>query len=306
MNAPQQSKDDLTGILLAGFSYVFWGFMPFYWRLLAKVPPFEVTVERIFWSALFVGAVALMRRRIPHLIAIFRNRRLIATLALTSVLISINWTTYIYSIATHQLVEASLGYFITPLVSIALGVLLLGEHISRLRLVAIGLTVAAVAIQTFLLGHFSWIAITLTLSFGFYGYFRKGTHVDSMDALTVETWILFPITSALVIYWGTHEAGAFPHADALLNTLLILGGPLTALPLALFAAGVRRIRLSTLGFLQFLNPVITLLLATLGFGERFTHADMVGFGFVWLALVIVMIDTYVSHAKPPVTNPEPA
>lgn len=306
MSAPQQGKDDPAGIFFAGFSYVFWGGMPLYWRLLAKVPPFELTVHRIFWSALFVGIVALARRRVPHMLELFARKRVMATLALTSILISINWTTYIYAVASHQLVEASLGYFITPLISIALGVVLLGEHISRMRLIAILLAAAAVIVQSVLLGHFSWIALTLSLSFGFYGFFRKTTHVDSMDALTVETWILFPITSGLVLYWGTHEANAFPHAGTLIDTLLILGGPLTALPLALFAAGVRRIRLSTLGFLQYLNPTITLLLATLGFGEAFTRADMMAFGFVWIALLIVSIDSYVSRAKPPVSSPEPA
>ncbi|HSC60868.1 MAG TPA: hypothetical protein VLC29_06520, partial [Rhizomicrobium sp.] len=115
MSAPNHAKDDMTGILFAGFSYVFWGVMPLYWRLLAAVPPFELTVHRIFWSALFVAGVALARRRIPHLLAMFRDKRLIGTLALTSVLISINWTVYIYAVASHQLVEASLGYFITPL-----------------------------------------------------------------------------------------------------------------------------------------------------------------------------------------------
>jgi chloramphenicol-sensitive protein RarD len=127
-----------------------------------------------------------------------------------------------------------------------------------------------------------------------------------MDALTVETWILFPITSALILFWGTHEAAAFPHTPVLISALLIFGGPLTALPLALFAAGVRRIRLSTLGFLQYLNPTITLLLATLGFGEAFTRADMLAFGFVWIALVIVSLDSYFNRVKEPISNPEPA
>ena len=203
------------------------------------------------------------------------------------------------------------GALIVPLfawfcVAFALGVLLLGEHISRLRLIGILLAAVAVFIQSFMLGHFSWIALTLSLSFGFYGFFRKSTHVDSMDALTVETWILFPITSALILFWGTHEAAAFPHTPVLISALLIFGGPLTALPLALFAAGVRRIRLSTLGFLQYLNPTITLLLATLGFGEAFTRADMLAFGFVWIALVIVSLDSYFNRVKEPISNPEPA
>ena len=303
MSAP--ARDDPTGIAYAAFAYVFWGVMPLYWRLFAKVPPFELTVHRIFWCALFCAIVVLARQRWSHIGQILKHRRLLATLALTSLLISLNWTVYIYAVATHQLVEASLGYFITPLISTALGVLFLGEHISRFRLIAILLAAAAVVIQSVALGHFSWIAITLSLSFGFYGFFRKNTHVDAFDALTVETWVLFPVTTALVFFWGTHESTAFPHAGALIDTLLIVGGPLTALPLALFAAGVRRIRLSTLGFLQYLNPSITLLLATLGFGEHFTRIDAFSFGTVWVALVIVSLDGYFSRAKAPVSSPEP-
>ena len=306
MNPPAHVRDDLTGILLAGFSYVFWGVMPLYWRLLAKVPPFELAVNRIFWCAVFVAVVAVARRRLLHIAAIFRQPRLIATLALTSILISVNWTTYIYAIASHQLVEASLGYYITPLLSIALGVLLLGEHISRWRIAAIVLASVAVLVQSFALGHFSWIAVTLTVSFGFYGFFRKTAHVDALDGLTVETWILFPATFALIVFWGVHETGAFPHGGRQANALLIFGGPLTALPLAMFAAGVRRIRLSTLGFLQYLNPTITLLLATLGFGEGFSRLNIITFGCVWAALAIVALDSHFNRVQAPIPDPEAA
>ena len=298
------AKDDSAGIAFAAFSYIFWGIMPLYWRLLSAVPPFELTVHRIFWCALFVGVVAMARRRLPELLRIVRSLRLLAMLALTSVLISVNWTVYIYCVATHQLVEASLGYYINPLISIALGVLLFGEHISRMRLVAIALATLAVAMQAVALGHIPWIAPVLALSFGFYGYFRKLTPVDSLDGLTVETWLLLPITAGLIWFWSGH-GGAFPSPDLTRDALLICAGPLTAVPLALFAAGARRIRLSTLGFLQYLSPSITLLLAVFGLGERFTRLDAITFGIVWLALLIVSLDSYFSRAKEPISNPEP-
>jgi chloramphenicol-sensitive protein RarD len=298
-------KDETAGILFAGFSYAFWGIMPLYWRLLDAVPPFQLTVHRIFWCALFVGAVAIARGRLPHLLQIVRSPRLFATLALTSVLISINWGVYIYCVATRQLVEASLGYYLNPLVSIALGVVLFGEHISRPRLVAVALVTIAVAIQSIALGHVPWIAPVLALSFGFYGYFRKLTPVDSLDGLTIETWVLFPLTAGLILFWSQH-GGAFPSPDLKRDALLIFGGPLTAVPLALFAAGARRIRLSTLGFLQYLSPSITLLLAIFGLGERFTPIDGVTFGIVWVALTIVSLDSWFSRVKEPISNPEPA
>ncbi|MGN6517372.1 MAG: EamA family transporter RarD [Rhizomicrobium sp.] len=306
MSAVTHAKDDAAGIGYAAFAYVFWGVMPLYWRLLDAVPPLQLTVHRIFWCALVVGVLAIARKRLPALKAIIRSPRLLATLTLTSVLISINWGVYIYCVATSQLVEASLGYYINPLISIALGVLLFGEHISRMRLAAIALAGIAVLIQSFELGHFPWIAPVLALSFGFYGYFRKLTPVSSLDGLTIETWVLLPITAGLIFFWGTHPGGAFPSPHLSIDGLLILGGPLTALPLALFAAGARRIRLSTLGFLQYLSPSITLLLAIFGFGEKFTGVDMITFGFVWLALMVVALDGRFSRVKEPISNPEPA
>ncbi|HEY1631581.1 MAG TPA: EamA family transporter RarD [Rhizomicrobium sp.] len=289
-SAPSSTQDDASGIFLAGFAYAFWGIMPLYWRLLSSVPPLELTVHRIFWCAIFLAFVTAARRRWSALWRIVRAPKLLATLALTSVLITCNWTLYIYCVATHQLVEASLGYYINPLISIGLGVALFGEPMSRVRLAAVVLACAAVAVKTAGLGHFPWIAPCLALSFGFYGYFRKLTPVDSLDGLTMETWILFPITAGLLLFWYLQGTSAFPSAGGIKDGLLIFGGPLTALPLSMFAAGARRIRLSTLGFLQYLSPSITLVLAIFGFGERFTRVDGIAFGIVWLALVIVALE----------------
>jgi chloramphenicol-sensitive protein RarD len=282
---------------------VFWGVMPLYWHLLSNVPPFEITVHRIFWCAMFAGMAVIARGRMRHVLALFRHPRAIATLAFTAVLIAVNWSTYIYSIASHQLVEASLGYYVTPLVSIVLGVAIFRERLSRLRLIAIALAAAAVVLQAFALGHFSWITVVLTFSFGLYGFFRKWTHVDPIDGLAVESWLLLPLTSGAILFWGLRGTGAFPHAGFRTDALLILGGLLTALPLSVFAAGVSRIRLSTLGFLQYLNPSITLAMATLGFGEAFTKIDAITFGIVWTALAIIALDAHFNRAK--VSAPEP-
>jgi chloramphenicol-sensitive protein RarD len=294
------ARDDPRGIALALVAYGIWGIVPVYWRLLSNVPPFELTVHRVLWCALFVLLVSLARGRWNPLMAIARSPRLLGTLALTSVLISINWTIYIYCVATHQLVESSLGYYINPLVSIVLGVTLFGERLSRLRLIAVLLATGAVAVQSVELGHIPWIAPALALSFGFYGYFRKRVDIDAMDGLTVETWILFPLTLGLVLFWGGRGTGAFPRAGLWTDVLLILGGPITALPLAMFAAGARRIRLSTLGFLQYFSPSITLALAVFGFGEPFTRADAITFACVWAALVLVALEGRFSRAGNPV------
>jgi chloramphenicol-sensitive protein RarD len=281
---------ETPGILYAGLAYFFWGVTPIYWRMLGSVPPFVLTTHRVLWCALFMAGLTLWRGRTSHILGIFRNPGLIGTLALTSVLITLNWSLFIYSVATNQLVESSLGYYLTPLLSMALGVLLFGERMSRVRLVGVALAAIAVLAQAVALGHFPWLGLSLALSFGFYGYFRKKAQVDSADGLLIETVLLFPFALGLILWWGRHEAQAFPYPDLRTNLMLVGGGPLTAIPLSLFAAGARRIRLTTLGFLQYLSPSITLVVATLGFHEHFGRVDAISFAFVWAALLVVALE----------------
>lgn len=288
--ASNDHPEEGRGVLYAGSAYAFWGIVPLYWRLLSDVPPFEITIHRVLWCAICVMIVSVSRRRLWHILSVVRTPRMFGALVLTSLLITTNWTIYIWCVASHQLVEASLGYYITPLISIALGVVLLGERISRLRLVAIGLAGAAVAIQAIELGHIPWIAPALALSFGFYGYVRKLTPVDSLDGLTIETCLLFPLTLALVVSWAIKGTGAFPSTNILRDVLLVAAGPLTAVPLVLFAAGARRVRMTTLGFLQYLSPSITLVVATVLLGEPFTRIDAITFACVWGALVLVALE----------------
>lgn len=283
-------KGEGPGILYAGLAYATWEIIPIYWRLLGDVPPFELTVHRVLWCALFVAGVTAWRGRLGHIATILRTPKLLATLALTSVLISANWTLFIYCVASNQLVEASLGYYLTPLLSMALGVFLFGERMSRLRLAGVVLAGAAVAIKAISFGHVPWIGLSLALSFGFYGFFRKKAPVDAMDGLLVETALLFPFTLALIVYWARTKSGAFPSPHLAKDALLIAGGPVTAIPLAMFAAGARRIRLTTLGFLQYVSPSITLVLAVFGFHEHFARADAISFACVWAALVIVALE----------------
>jgi len=275
-NVQHDRRGETTGILYAGSAYAFWGITPLYWRLLGEVPPFQLTTHRVLWCAIFVAIVTLWRGRLAHIVTIVRTPKLLATLALTSILISTNWTIFIYCVATNQLVESSLGYYLTPLLSIALGVFLFGEHMTRFRLAGVVLAAIAVSVKAFALGHVPWIAFSLAL--------------DPMDGLLIETALLLPFTLGLVIYWGMTEPHAFPAAGVFSDALLILAGPITAVPLALFAAGARRIRMTTLGFLQYFTPSFTLALATLGFHEPFGGIDAISFAFVWLALLIVALE----------------
>ncbi|MBV8978392.1 MAG: EamA family transporter RarD [Alphaproteobacteria bacterium] len=283
-------RDEPLGILYAGGTYVLWGFVPLYWALLAGVSPVEITLHRILWGALFATGFTALRGRLGQVRAIFRDRSKLAALAASSVLIGVNWTIFIYCVATHQLVESSLGYYLTPLVSMAMGVAMFAEHVSRLRAAAIAMASAAVAVQAVALGHVPWIAPALALSFGFYGYVRKRTAVDSLDGLTVETLLLLPLAAVVLGFFAVAGTGAFTLANPARDLLLVGGGPVTLVPLAMFAAGARRIRMTTLGFLQYLSPSITLLVATLLMGEPFTRTDTLTFAFVWSALLLVAVD----------------
>lgn len=280
-----------AGVAYAAAAYTMWGLIPLYWRLLAHVPPLELTLHRIFWCALVVGLLLLAGRRFGGVVAVLRDRRTLGTLVLTSLLISINWGLYIWCVATGQLVEASLGYYINPLVSIALGIVLLGERVTRLRLAAIVLAALAVLVQSLSLDHVPWIALTLAVSFGLYGYFRKTAMVGALEGLFVEAALLAPAIAAVLGSWMAAGTGAFAAVDARTDLLLVLAGPLTALPLALFAAGARRVSLATLGFLQYLSPSLTLLLAVGLFGEPFTAVHAATFALIWLALALISLES---------------
>ncbi|HEY0283124.1 MAG TPA: EamA family transporter RarD [Rhizomicrobium sp.] len=288
--ADDTPPNEAAGILYAGAAYSLWGLFPLYWALLSVVPPIELSIHRMLWCALFAAGVTAARGRLKHLLHILTAKKLIWPLALSSVLIAANWTIYIWSIAAHHVVEAALGYYINPLLSIVLGVALLGERLSRLKLAAVVLAAVAVGVQAIDVGHVPWIALGLALTFGFYGYMRKLTPVDPLDGLTVETCLLFPLTLGTVLFLAWNGTGAFPAAHFSTDALLVLAGPVTGVPLVLFAAGARRLRMTTLGFLQYLSPTITLAVATLVFGEPFSATDAATFGCVWAALILVGLE----------------
>jgi chloramphenicol-sensitive protein RarD len=298
----REERDDPTGIAYAAVSYVLWGMFPLYWRLLDVVPPLEIAMHRIFWCALFVGALTALRGRLKRVRDIFRTRRMIQALCVSSLLISANWTIYIFGISTRQVVEAALGYFINPLFSILLGVVFLHERISPLRRAAVALAGGAMVLKAVSLGHVPMIALGLAGTFGLYGLARKKIPVDPLDGLLVETGLLFPLMFAILAYLAFAGAGAFPKSPPAIDTLLIVGGPVTAVPLFFFAAGVRRIRLSTLGFVQYFSPTLTLLIATVLFGEPFSVIDLITFGCIWVALALVAWEATRKRPHPSVNS----
>lgn len=302
---PDPRAEERLGITYAALSYVIWGIVPLYWKMLVDVSSPEVVGQRIFWSGVFAALVTAFSGHMGRALSVLKTPRVFGVLALTGVLITINWTIYIYCIESNQLVESALGYYLTPLVSFALGFAFFGERLSRVRIFCIVLASVGLVLQVVALGHFPWIAPCLALSFGLYGYFRKRAPVTGMDGLFIETALLFPFAAGFLLWWShQHGEGLFSHGWT--KDLLLMGtGPLTAIPLAMFAAGAKRVSMTTLGFLQYLAPSITLLMAVFGFHEDFSTVDLISFGCVWAALVIVALEGRGSRLFARFSGPKP-
>jgi chloramphenicol-sensitive protein RarD len=278
------------GLLAAAGAYFIWGMWPLYWRLLEQVPVLQVMAHRAIWCAVFVLAYLFIRYRMAWLKPLRESPRVLGLLALSGLLIGGNWWLYIWAVNAGHVVETSLGYFINPLVSVALGVLVLSERLNPRQWFAVAIAAAGVVYLTFQFGQPPWIALGLALSFAAYGLLRKIAHVGAVPGIAVEcAFLLLP---ALAILSGTGRSAAdlFAGMDALTVTLLVAAGPTTALPLIWFAYGARRVPLSMMGILQYIAPSLQLLCAVLVFNEPFTRTHLIGFACIWAALAIYAAD----------------
>jgi chloramphenicol-sensitive protein RarD len=278
------------GILSAALAYICWGLFPLYFKQLADIAALEVLVHRVVWSLVFVLVVLSARGQWAWLAQARRQPRVLGAFAVSALLLSINWLTYIWAVTHGHVIEASLGYFITPLINVLLGYTVLHERLRRVQWTAValaGIGVLWLAVQG---GQVPWIALVLGCSFGGYGLMRKMAPLGALEGLTLETMLLAPLALAVVAWGMLKGLGSFPHASGLTNALLIGIGPVTAIPLLLFAAGARRIPMSTLGLLQYLGPSIQFVLGLWLFHEPFAAARGVGFGLIWLALLIYSVD----------------
>ncbi|MEA3011309.1 MAG: chloramphenicol-sensitive protein RarD [Sphingomonadales bacterium] len=266
-------------------AYAVWGVLPLYFKTLAHVRPTEIVAHRILWSLFFLGALATLWKKWPGIGRALTTPKVAMTLALTAVLIGINWLVYIYAVVSGHVLEGSLGYYLNPLVNVMLGVFLLKERLSLLQKVAVGLASAGVAILAIGAGGAIWISLTLAASFATYGFLRKVAPVEALEGLSVETIFLTPLAFGWVMWLTNTGESAFLQSRTT-DILLILGGALTAIPLLMFTAAAKRLPYSTLGFLQYVAPSLQFLLAVLVFGEPLTTAHFVCFGAIWAALVI--------------------
>ncbi|CAG0931366.1 Protein RarD [Thermoflexales bacterium] len=280
------------GVWLGIGAYAAWGLFPIYWKWLHDVPALQLLAHRIVWSFLLLTVVLLVLQQWPAFRASAGHGRIIRIYLIAGLLLSINWLTYVWAVNAGFIVETSLGYFINPLLSVLLGVFILHERLRRMQWIAVGLAAAGVTYLTLLYGSPPWIALTLAFSFGLYGLVKKTAPLGSLHGLTLETAILFVPMLCYLIFAEVSGQGAFLHTDAL-STLLIIGaGLVTVVPLLMFASAVRSIPLSLVGILQYIAPTLQFLIGVLIFGEAFTPTQFVGFGLVWLALIIFTAENF--------------
>ncbi len=292
-----------SGVVYAALAFTWWGLFPLYFRIVTSVPAGEVLAHRIVWSLLLLGVVLAWRRQWSWLPRVLRSPRVLGAFVASALLIAINWLTYIWSVTNNHVVDASLGYFITPLVNVLLGTTLLHERLRPLQWTALALAGLGVAWLTLQAGNLPWIALVIGFSFGTYGLLRKIAVLGALEGLTLETLLLAPIALvALAIFWQ-RGTGSFPAPDALTNLWLLGLGPLTALPLLLFAAGARRLTMTTLGLLQYIGPTIQFVIGVWIFHEAFSSARLLGFGCIWLALAVYTLDGWRRSRGAPAAAP---
>lgn len=275
-----------AGIMSAALAYVAWGLFPLYFRQVSAVSPLEVVLHRTVWSLLFLLAVLAVMRRFAWLPPLLRQPRAVLGFALSALLLSCNWLLYVWAVNNGHVIDASLGYFINPLVYVLLGYVVLHERPRRGQWGAVGLAAAGVVWLTVQGGQLPWIALVLAATFGLYGLMRKTASLGALEGLALETMLLAPIAVPALVLWTWHGSSSLAHADAATLGWLLLAGPITAVPLLLFAWGARRIPLATLGLLQYIGPTLQFITGVWVFNEPFQAGKLGGFALIWMALVV--------------------
>ncbi len=273
---------DRRGLVQGVVAYGVWGIVPAYWKLLSSIAPVELIANRAIWGLLAFGLIAAVAGRLGDIGKALREPRTLAVMALSGCLLAINWALFVWATLRGHLLDASLGYFINPLVSVALGTLVLRETLTRLQWIAIGCALVGVGILTWRTGTVPWIALLLASTFGLYGLVRKTASVDALVGSTIETVLLAPVA---LVYLAMSTT-ALGHASASTHALLIGTGVITAVPLVLFTSAAKRLPLSTIGMLQYLAPTGQFLLAVLAYGEPLALDRLAAFGVIWVGLVI--------------------
>ncbi|NVJ60774.1 MAG: EamA family transporter RarD [Gammaproteobacteria bacterium] len=304
-STPQQQ-----GYIAAMFAYIWWGLVPIYFKALNHVGALEILMHRIAWCVPTVMLFMWVLKQPIAIKAIWQNKKLFWALVASTILVSNNWFIFTWAVVNDRVLDTSLGYFINPLLSVLLGVLLLKESMTRLQWIAISIATLGVLNQIWVVGQIPWLSLALALTFALYGLVRKHTPVDSMNGLLVETLIAFPFAITVIIYLIINNQAQFLNHSSATDFTLMAGGIITAVPLILFAIGARRLPLYAIGFLQFIAPTMTFLLAVIVYKEPFDWEKGITFGLIWLALSVYLADMVIKRlrkirqaAQSSVTNP---
>jgi len=285
------ANDGRNGVLAALAAYTLWGFLPLLFRQIEAAGSVLIVAERTLWSLILLAGILLFSGGFRDVRALLADRKRALGTLLSAVLLAGNWLLYVWAVETGQVLEASFGYFINPLVNVLMGMILLGERQNRLQTISILIAAVAIGIQAVGLGNIPFIALGLALSFGFYGYFRKTAHLGPAGGLFAETAMLTPAALAFIVYTFV-TTGPGVHTDPYLMTMLVLTGPATAIPLLLFAFAVRRLRLTTIGMFQYIAPSIQFLVAIFLFGEHLNGLRLLSFALIWVSLMVFSYDSF--------------
>lgn len=285
-SSPDSSDILRKGVMFGLTAYLIWGSFPVFFKALTGATPLEIVCHRIFWSAIFLLVLVSLRHQLGQLWETARDARVLLTLCGSTLLIATNWLVFIYAVQHGEVLQSSLGYFITPLLSVLLGFTFLRERLSRWQQLSVLLALIGVLNLTIRYGQVPWIALVLAASFGLYGLLRKIAKVEAMIGLTIETMLLAPIALGYIVYLATQQQSGFLSGTARLDLLLPLSGIVTAIPLLFFVAAARRLRLATIGFLQYITPSMHFILAVGLYGETFSHTHLLSFLFIWVGLAV--------------------
>ncbi len=280
----------LAGVLSAGCAFFMWGVFPLYLKTLKAIPPLEILSHRVFWSFVMLALILTVRHQWYWITNIKKNPRITAAFIASASMLAINWVVYIWSINHDRIVDASLGYFIAPLFNVLFGVML-GERLRLWQWISVGLAATGVAWLTISAGQLPWIGLTLAFTFGLYGLLRKTASLGALEGLTLETLVMLPLSALFLLLPESGSSHAFVNAGINTSLLLIAAGPVTAIPLLLFAYGARRIPLSLVGILQYIGPTIQLLLGIYLYNEAFSSTKFIGYGLIWCALGLYSIES---------------
>lgn len=285
------------GVFYAALAYAIWGLFPIFFKQLAHVNPFEVVLHRLVWSMVFLLCVLTMLKRWRWLRDVARQPRVLAAFALSALLLSANWLVYVWAVQNAHVVDASLGYFILPLVNVAFGFAFLHERPRPVQWLSVAIAAAGVLWLTLQAGRLPWVALAVAFTFGIYGLLRKVAVLGTLEGLALETLLLAPLAAAWLLWLAWHGQGVLVQGDLATLGWLLLAGPLTAITLLLFAAGARRIPMTTLGILQYISPCLQMVLGVVLYGEAFEPARAIGFYLIWLALLVYSVDSWWNSRK---------